>query len=163
MAVNALTTAYIAIAAATSGGTAPGGTTAPTGCSLTSPTDIAGWVTQVEVGSDVETLDVTTFGSGGFEAFVAGLKAGAVSLAILQDLAASAPNALLGLNGSVMAVGGQAFIEVRASSGARSATNPGFIAKVINTGWRPFNATVGQLSTVAWSPKVTGGYAELVA
>ena len=44
---------------------------------------------------------------------------GTLSLAILQDFAASAPNALLGLNGSVFAFGAAGFVEVRPTSSAR--------------------------------------------
>ena len=163
MAVAALTTAFFSVAAGTTGGTAPGGATAPTGCSLTTPTDLSSYLTQVEAGQDYATLDTTTFGSGGFTNMVAGLKTGTLNLALLQDFAASALNAVLGANGSVIAVGATGFVEVRPGTGARSATNPGFICKVINNGWRFLNASVGGLSVVQWNVTVTGGYAELVA
>ncbi len=47
MAVVSAISYYVAVAASTTGGTAPGGATAPTGCSLSSPSDISAWVTQV--------------------------------------------------------------------------------------------------------------------
>ena len=66
MAVVSAISYYVAVAAATTGGTAPGGATAPTGCTLSTPSDISAWVTQVEAGADVATNDITAFGSGGF-------------------------------------------------------------------------------------------------
>jgi hypothetical protein len=163
LSVAALTSAFVQIAAATSGGTAPGGVTAPTGCTLTTPTDLSPFVISIEDGMDVDTKDVTAFGSGGYAAMVASLKHGVVNLSILQDYAAGGPNALLGLNGSVIPVGGTGFIEVRPANAARGSGNPGFIAKVINNGWRPINASVGEVPTVAWNVAITGGFAELIA
>ena len=163
IAVIASTAGYVAVAASTTGGTAPGGVTAPTGCTLSSGTDISTWVTQIEVGADIATLDTTTFGSGGFVAMVPGLKSGVMNLNILQDWAGSAPNALLGMNGSVIAVGSTGFIEIKPTSGSRSTTNPSFMAKIINNGWRTLNATVGGLSVIQWNVQITGGFAELTA
>jgi hypothetical protein len=153
----------VQIAATTTGGTAPGGATAPTGCTLSSPTDISAFVVNIEDGLDVDTKDATSFGSGGYAAMVAGIKKGVINLSIMQDYAAGGPNALIGMNGSVIAVGGSGFIEIRPSSAARSATNPGFIAKILNDGWRPMNAAVGEIPMIAWNITVTGGFAELIA
>ena len=83
MAVAALTTAYLAVAASTTGGTAPGTASAPTGCSLSSASDISSWLTQMEVGSDYATQDTTTFGSGGYTMMVAGLKTGTANFNLL--------------------------------------------------------------------------------
>jgi hypothetical protein len=163
VAVQSAISYYVAVAASTTGGTAPGGATAPTGCSLSSASDISSWVTQVEAGADVATNDVTTFGSGGFTNMVAGLKTGTANIGLLMDYAASATNALLGLGGSVIAFGAQGFLEVKPSSGSRSATNPSFICKIINNGWRPFNATVGGIPVVTWNVTVIGGFAELTS
>jgi hypothetical protein len=163
VAIVALNTLYVAVAASTTGGTAPGGATAPTGCSLSTPSDISAWVTAVEVGPDVATQDATTYGSGGFTTMVASLKSATANITILNDYAASAPNALLGMNGSVIAFGAQGFLEVRPTSSSRSATNPGFICKIINNGWRSFNASVGNIPTVSWNVTVIGGFAELTS
>lgn len=164
MAITALTSFYVLVATTTSGGTAPGGSSAPTGCTLTGTTaDISAFVSQLESGGDIATQDVTTFGSGGYSAFVAGLRSGVVSMSLFNDYAAAQINALVGANGSVISVGSAGFIEVRPTSSARSATNPGFVAKIINTGFRLVNATVGQPPTVTWAPVVTGGFAELTA
>jgi hypothetical protein len=164
MAITALTSFYVLVSTATTGGTAPGGATAPTGCTLSGTTaDISAFVSQLEAGADVATQDITTFGSGGYTAFVAGLRSGVMSMTAFNDYAASQLNALIGMNGSVISVGSAGFIEVRPTSSSRSATNPGFVARIINTGFRLVNATVGQPPTVAWAPVITGGFAELTA
>lgn len=165
MAIQALNSLYVAIAQTTTGGTAPGGTAAPTGCTLSSPTDISAFVTGIDQGVDVESLDVTSFGAGGYRAFVLGLRQGTLNLTLLNDYAASQINALVGLNGSVRPVGSAStlVIEVRPTSAARSASNPGFVCAVLNRNWSTFSASVGQVPTVSWNVQITGGFAELVA
>ena len=164
MAIIALTQLYVAVATGTTGGTAPGGTVAPTGCALSGTvSDISAYVTGVQQDADYDTPDVTTFGSGGFRAFVAGLKQGKLSLTLLNDYAASALNSLIGLAGSTVAVGGTGFLEIRPTSGARSTSNPGLVCKILNQNWQTFNAQVGAVPTCSWAPQITGGFAELVA
>lgn len=163
MAVSALLSPFFSVAASTTGGTAPGGASAPTGCSLSSASDLTGYTTAMEAGADVATLDVTTFGSGGFTAMVAGLKTGTVNIPLLNDYAASQVESLIGMNGTVIPLGSQGFLEVRPTTSARGATNPGFICKVINNTWRFINAGVGQVPTVQWNVTVTGGFATLTA
>lgn len=163
MAITAQVVLSVQVAAATSGGTAPGGAVAPTGCTLTTPSEIGAYITNIGQSVSVATLDVTTFGSGGFSAFVAGLKSGKIDLTILNDYAAAAIDTLIGLNGTKIPVFGTGFIEVKPTTAARSATNPAFIASIINNGWSTFNAGVGGLTTVSWSPQITGGFAELIA
>lgn len=165
MAIEALNSLYIIIAQSTTGGTAPGGTSAPTGCTLSTPSDISGFVTGIQQETMANTLNVTTFGSGGFEAFVAGLKSGTLTLNMLNDYAAAALNALIGINGSVRPVGSTStmVVEVRRSSAARSSTNPGFVCAVLNRNFQTFNANVGEVPAVTWSPQITGGYGELIA
>jgi len=165
MAIQALNSLYVIVSSATSGGTAPGGTSAPTGCTLTSPSDISAFVTGIDQGVEVDTPEVTTFGSGGFKAFVAGLRSGNLDLTLLNDYAASQLNALIGLNGSVRAVGSTSpiFIEVRPTSSARSASNPGFVCAALSIGFSTFSAQVGQVPMANWRVQLTGGFAELIA
>lgn len=164
MAVAALTGAYIGIAAAGSGGTAPGGSTAAAnGFTLTSATDISNWVTAISTEMDVADVDATTFGSGGYTTAVAGLKSGMVTLSINQDFAASAPNALLGINGSVCTPGNKFYIEIKPSSSSRSATNPSFVCYVLHKGLTTFAAKVGDIPTLGLKVRVIGGFGELTS
>jgi hypothetical protein len=63
----------------------------------------------------------------------------------------------------VIPFGGSGFVEIRPTSAARSATNPGFVAKVLNVSWRPMNAAVAEVPMVTWNVKVTGWFGELIA
>ena len=119
MAIQALNSLYVAVAQATTGGTAPGGVTAPTGCALTSPSDISGYVTAIDQSITSATTEVTTFGSGGYQAFVQALRSGSLSLTLLNDYAAGLINALIGVNGTVRAVGSTSPI----AGSTRSRTN----------------------------------------
>lgn len=155
---------YVAVATGTTGGTAPGGASAPTGASLSGTvTDLSAWVSSAEAGEDFEENDVTTMGSGGFKAFVLGLEQGMVSINFFNDYAAGGPNAILGMSGTLKPSRTLRYLEIRQSSASRSATNPGFLAAFYNKGWRSANAQVGQAPTVAWTPTITGGFAELTA
>lgn len=161
MPITALIAPQILVSATTTGGTAPGGAVVPTGCTLGTPSDIAAFVTSVSTPVTVVELDSTTFGTGGFSAVVAGLRGGKVDLNINQAFAAGEINALLGINGSIAKPGDFFFVEIRPVSGARSATNPGFIARVLHAGWSTFNAQVGQIPTISLSLTTTGGFGEL--
>jgi len=166
MAVGALTIGYVLIGTATTGGTAPGGASAPTGCTISGTTgDISQWVTDIEATPDIASVSATNFGGGGFTQQVPGLKSAGIVLGINQDYAASAINVLLGNNGTISTPGATAgfFIEIRQTSAARSATNPGFIAKVIHLGHSAFKAKVGEIPSFGLKLGVTGGFAELVA
>jgi hypothetical protein len=62
MAITALTSFYVLVSTATTSGTAPGGASAPTGCTLSGTTaDISAFVSQLEAGADVATQDITTY------------------------------------------------------------------------------------------------------
>lgn len=162
MAVAAQVSGYFAIGTAWTG-TAPGTGTTPSG-TLTA-TDISNWVVNANVAGVTATQNATTFGSGGFDTYVAGLKSGTLTLELLQDFAASATDALLGLNGSTRPFGSTSllYLEIKPTSAARSATNPSFVCAVLNTKWDFLGAKVGDLPKVAWTPQITGAYAELTS
>lgn len=162
MAITALLTPQILISATTSGGTAPGGGVAPTGCTLGTPVDLAPWVTTLGQSPTVAELTANTFGTGGFAAIVAGLKSGTVDLSLFQDWAGSSVNSYVGLNGSIAAPGAFFFMELRPDAGARGATNPGFVCRVLHGGF-PWSGSIGEIPTVSLSLSTTGGYAELTA
>ena len=163
MAVQAITSLYVAVASATSGGTAPGGAVPPTGAvALTSPVDISQWVTAVESGGEVDAVDANTFGSGGYSTTVAGIVKGKLDLSIYDDYAAGAIHALLGPNGSIAKQGQYFFVEIRPTSAARSASNPGWLAKVIHLG-STTSMKVGAVPEFALSVGTSGAFGELIA
>jgi hypothetical protein len=168
MAIAALTSCYVFVGTGTTGGTAPGGATAPTGCTINGTTaDVSAWAFEVNTEDTVDTQDATTFGSGGYKAFVQSLRSSTVEVGFFQDIAAASINVYLGHNGTIGKPGdatlGTFYIEVRSTSAARSATNPGFIAKVIHLGCRAYQAKVGDIPLIGVKMQPTGGFAELIA
>lgn len=169
MAIAALIGCFVNIGTGTTGGTAPGGAATPTGCTINGTTaDVSSWAFEVNTEDSIVAQDATTFGSGGYQAFVAGIMSATVEVGFFQDFAGSSINAFLGNNGTI----GKPktndalntfFIEVRASSAARSATNPGFIAKVLHLGARAYQAKVGDIPLLGVKMQPTGGFGELIA
>jgi hypothetical protein len=129
-------------------GTAPGkpGTQTVAG-TIASGTDISSFVNSVELPMSVDVKDVTTLGFGGYKGSAPGLKTAQVRLSMYQDFSASALHATLW-----PLFGGFAYIDIRAQSGARSATNPSFVFSVIVADYTPVTAKVGELiaPTVTW-------------
>ena len=166
MTVGALTIGYVFIGTGTTGGTAPGGAAAPTGCTINGTTaDISTWVTDIAINVPVASKDSTNFGGGGFTTQVPGLRSAEIVLGINQDYAASAINVYIGSNGTIAKPSNTSpsFIEIRQTSAARSATNPGFIAAFFHFGHAPFKAKVGEIPTLDLKIGVTGGFGELIA
>lgn len=166
MAIAAQIGCYVFVGTGTTGGTAPGGAAAPTGCTINGTTaDVSGWAFQIKAGDKYAMLDATVFGLGGFVAFCRGLKNAEIQVDFFQDYAAASINVLLGPNGTISTANsdGSFFIELRGSSAARSATNPGFIAKVLYGGSDAFAMKVGEIPLFNCIMQPTGGFAELVA
>lgn len=166
MGIAAQNSAYVFVGTATTGGTAPGGASPPTGCTISGTTaDVSAWAYQVKCGDKYAMLDATVFGLGGFASWVRGIKSADFEISFFQDFAAASINVLLGPNGTISTANadGSFFIEVRGSSAVRSATNPGFIAKVLYGGSMAFDAKAGDLAQFSITLQQTGGFAELIA
>ena len=145
MPVFALTSTLVQVGVAWTGA-APGGTVTPTG-TITTPIDISAYLTSVELSFESDELDHTSFGSGGYRQKITGLATGTISLTINQDFDASRGDSVFGLGGTVGWAPGQStpyFIDVRATSAARSAGTPLNIA-----GGRDFVTDFVTLATVS--------------
>lgn len=102
---------------------------------------LSNWVTKVTLDVEVEDLETTAFGTGGWKSRVGGLKDGSLSLELNQDFAASAVDATLWpLLGTVFTA------KVRPTSNAISTTNPEFSGSVLLTKYSPFDGSVGDLA-----------------
>jgi hypothetical protein len=157
MAVFALTSCYVAVGVAWTG-TAPGGTSTPSG-TITTPLDCSGFVTSVEMSFDSDELDTTAFTSGGYRQKITGLANGMINLEINQDFAASQGDALFGLGGTVGWAPGQStpyYIDIRPTSAARGATNPSFVAAWVSTTYQPITGGVGELAKITLALPMTG-------
>lgn len=101
----------------------------------------------VELTTDVDEQDDTTFGTNGWRSRRGGLKNGSITLHFFQDFAGSSVDAtlwpLLGTTTSVV---------VTPTSGAVSATNPSYTGSFLVNGLTPIAGNVGDLAThdVTW-------------
>jgi hypothetical protein len=155
VAVFALTTATVLVGTAWTG-TAPGGTAAASG-TISSSTDISAMLVSVELSLEAEDLESTAFG-GAWRTRISGLLTGNVALEANQDYAASQFDALFGLGGT-LGIGSTStlYMDIKATSSARSATNPSYVLRFLNLGGKPMGGGVGQLArTGTWTFPTTG-------
>lgn len=97
----------------------------------------------IELTTEVEEKDVTTFASLGWKEVLGGLKSGSLSATFLNDNADNdIDETLWGLQGSVVP------FEVRATQSTVSATNPSYTGSVLIKGWTPIAGSVGDVVEV---------------
>lgn len=161
MAVLALTSTKIQVAAAWTG-TAPGspGTQTIAG-TLTAGVDVSAYFTSISVDFTAATLDFTNFASGGWKAFITGLKETGFDCTINQDFAA-AVDAAFGFGGTY-GFGTTFYMDIMPTSAARGATNPSTVIQVINMGYSPVSGGVGDLALAKLMLQPTGLPGRLIA
>ena len=162
MAVFSITSCTI-LGGTTWTGTAPGGTTAPSG-TITSSVDYSALFTSVELSIEAEELDYTNFASAGWRQKITGLQMASVSLVLNDDYAAAATDAVFGLGGS-LGIGSSSslYLDIKPTSSARSATNPSYVLRFLNTGGKVTGGSVGELPTRSLSFPTTGIVARLTS
>ena len=149
-------------------GTAPGlpGTQTVAG-TITSTSDISTYVKSVSgPGWDIATVDTTNMGSGGYTAMIAGLTSGKpMSFDANSDLAASQLHSIIftTLGGPSRPGSSPVYIDIKATSAARSATNPSFVAAVLLTDVASFTGSVGDRAQSAFTLTVTGAFGFLTS
>lgn len=106
---------------------------------LSGPGDVSNKCSRIELTTDVDELDVTTFGSQGWREVLGGIKSGSLALAFFNDLDDDE------LDEDLWAINGQVvnFI-VKASNGSTSASNPEYRGSVLIKGLGPIRGQVGQ-------------------
>lgn len=136
-------------------GTAPGapGTQTVSG-TLSSGIDWSAWFTAVTVNVGGEKISYTNFASGGWEAFVIGLKNATIDLTINQDYAASQVDPTFGI-GATFGLGVSFYMDIMPTSAARGTTNPSTVLQVINLGYGQ-EFSVGQLAAATLTLQPTG-------
>ena len=148
-------------------GTAPGdpGTQTASG-TITSTTDISAMLYSVDIAIAADEQDFTNFASGGWRVKRSGLKAGTLQLNFYQDFAAGQVDALFGLSGSLMPIGGNGtyYIDLKPTSSARGTTNPSTVAQLIPAGsYSPISGAVGDKAIVSLQIPTTGLVARLTS
>jgi hypothetical protein len=154
MAVLALISTKIQVSTSWTG-TSPGspGTQTISG-TLNTGVDHSAYFTSLSVDFTAETLDFTNFASGGWKAFIAGLKDTGFDCTINQDFS-SAVDAAYGFGGTY-GFGTTFYMDIMPTSSARGATNPSTVLQVINMGYSPVSGPVGALAAAKLMLKPTG-------
>lgn len=121
-------------------------------------TDLSTYCNKAELQVEVESKEVTTFGSSGNKEFIGGLKSGTLSLEFKQDFANAALDSILWpLLGTVVT------FEVRPTSSAASTSNPKYTGSVLITGHNPITGGVGDEATISISFPTTGAISRATA
>jgi hypothetical protein len=98
---------------------------------------------KVELTTEVEEKDVTTFASLGWKEVLGGLKSGSLSCGFKQNVDDS------GLDDTMWALFGTVVsFEVRLSNAVVSANNPKYTGNVLIKEWKPIAGTVGDVAEV---------------
>lgn len=109
---------------------------------LVNGVDFTDHVSSVEVNLQKKSVDTTNFSGGGFEQ-TQGLRTDTFTLNFQQDFAAAQVDATLY---PLYNNGTEFTVEVRPTTGARSATNPAYVGTCILLDYKPLTGKPGQLS-----------------
>lgn len=121
-------------------------------------TDLSEYTRKVELSTEVEDKDVTTYASQGWKEVLGGLKSGELSLEFLQDVAAGEIDSIMWpLLGTVVP-----FV-VRLDNAAASASNPEYSGNVLINGWNPIEGGVGDEASVSVGYPTSGIVTRAVA
>jgi hypothetical protein len=112
-------------------------------CSINA-VDVSAYTSKIELTTEVEEKDVTTFASLGWKEVIGGLKSGSLALTFKQDVAASAIDSQMwALFGTVTT------FEVRLSNTVVGTSNPKYTGSVLVRQWSPINGSVGDVAEVS--------------
>src|ERR1700743_2509989 len=113
-------------------------------------TDISGYTSKAEIQIKVDDKDVTTYGSGGWDEHLGGLKGATLNIECFNDFAAGLLDSIFfPLLGTVVT------FEVRPTQAARGTSNPAYTGSVLITEWNPITGKVGDVDTTTASWPIT--------
>src|SRR4051812_33488038 len=121
-------------------------------------TDLSAYGCSAELPIEVADEDATTFGSGGWEEKVGGLKSGSLKLKFKQSVTATELDSIVWpLLGTTVA------FELRVSQGARSTSNPAYTGTVLISKWTPISGDVGKILEVDVEWPTSGAVARAIS
>jgi hypothetical protein len=113
--------------------------------------DRSSWCSKVELSTEVDEKDVTTFASLGWKEILGGLKSGSLAITFKNDVAASQLDETMdALFGSVTT------FEVRATSSAVGTSNPKYTGSVLIKGWTPISGSPGDVNEASYTYPTSG-------
>ncbi|UUV34379.1 phage tail tube protein [Amycolatopsis roodepoortensis] len=120
--------------------------------------DLSNYGSSAELSLESEAEDATTFGSGGWQEFLAGLKSGSLKVKFKQDMANGALDSIMWpLFGTV------ATFEVKATQAAVSASNPAYSGNVLISQHTPLSGEVGKIVEADLEFQTSGAVARVTA
>lgn len=163
MAALVLTAATVGVGSAWSApSTAPGlGAGVTIAGTVSSSSDISGFLTSVQIPLSVEMVETTNFASGGFKQMIPGLKSASLQFAFNQDFAASQLHAII--NTTLGGLGSLVYVDVKATSASRSATNPSYVFAFYIHDYTPISGSVGEKNGFSVTWQTTGIYTALTS
>lgn len=118
---------------------------------ISGPGDISNRCSKIELETDVEENDSTTFGSGGWKEVIPGLQSAKLSVALKNDMVDEALDEdMWTINGTKVA------FAAKYSSAATSASNPAYYGTVLIKGWKPIAGDVGSINESDYSWTISG-------
>ncbi|MGW3346799.1 hypothetical protein ACWDA3_26100 [Nonomuraea rubra] len=123
-----------------------------------SSTDLSEWANKIELQTEVEEKDVTTYKSLGWKEILGGLKSGSLGLEFKQDFAATELDDIMWpWLGQIVP-----FV-VRADQGSASTSNPSYTGNCLVKGWNPLTGSVGDEASVSVSFPTSGAVTRTTA
>lgn len=120
--------------------------------------DASAWAKSVTLDFSAEDLDSTTFGTSGYKSYIGGLKSGTIKIDLDQDFSATQVDATLWpLFGTVF------MVAIRATSAAKSPTNPEYSGLALLTKYSPFDGSVGDLAQTSIELTTSGAWTRATA
>ncbi|SEB43606.1 hypothetical protein SAMN04489727_1727 [Amycolatopsis tolypomycina] len=120
-------------------------------------TDLSQYGCTAELPIEVAAEDGTTFGSGGWEENVGGLKSGSMKVKFKQSVTATELDSIMWpLLGTVVP------FELRVSQAAVGASNPKYTGSVLISKWTPISGDVGKILEVDVEWPTSGAVARAV-
>ncbi|MFF0295549.1 hypothetical protein ACFYST_06060 [Kitasatospora sp. NPDC004614] len=113
--------------------------------------DLSAYCKKVELKTEVDEKDITTYGSLGWKTVLGGIKSGSVSADFIQDFAATKLDSILWpLLGQVVP------FEIRADQAAVGVNNPKYSGNVLIKEVNPLQGGVGDEATTGGSYPTSG-------
>ena len=160
-------TARLVLAGAGWTGTAPGspGTQTISG-TITSTTDLSAYIDSgAEFEGNADMVETTNMASGGYRAYIAGLKsASTITIPFQADVTASGLlDDLQTVFGATELEGASAYFDIKADDASRGTSNPSVVFQALCVSFQRIGGGVGDLARMGLVLQPTGAWAELTS
>lgn len=110
--------------------------------------NISGYCSKVEITTNVEKKDVTTFADSGWKKLLGGLKSGQVAVTLINDMLDDDLDEDMY---TLFAAGVPVTFEFRSSNAAVGVSNPKYTGKILIDQWKPISGGVGDVNMASYT------------